>query len=77
MIDVSIIIPTYNRAGILPGLLESWRKVAGTTRCSFEIIFSDDGSDDGTAALLEGAGGLPSQSSVTPTRVYGTREMRR
>ncbi|OLP17818.1 hypothetical protein BST81_12180 [Leptolyngbya sp. 'hensonii'] len=42
--DVSIIIPTYNRLWCLPQAIESCRH----THCRTEIIVADDGSTDGT-----------------------------
>ncbi|MDW5323201.1 glycosyltransferase [Plantactinospora sp. KLBMP9567] len=48
---VSVVIPTYNRADLLRLTLESL--VAQTApRDDFEVIVSDDGSDDGTAELV-------------------------
>lgn len=48
MIDVSIIIPTYNRLWSLPKAVESCRD----TLLNIEIIVIDDGSTDGTAEWL-------------------------
>jgi glycosyltransferase involved in cell wall biosynthesis len=48
-IDISIIIPTYNRLWCLPQTVESCRN----TSCSIEIIVIDDGSTDGTLAWLD------------------------
>jgi len=48
MIDVSIIIPTYNRLWSLPKAIESCRD----TLLNIEIIVIDDGSTDGTAEWL-------------------------
>ena len=47
---ISVVLPTHNRAGLLPRALAS---VLGQ-RCdeAFEVIVVDDGSDDGTAAYL-------------------------
>lgn len=42
--DVSIIIPTYNRLWCLPDAIGSCRH----TECKTQIIVIDDGSDDGT-----------------------------
>lgn len=56
---MSVIIPTYNRIQRLPGIIECWRKVAASTRFAFEIIFSDDGSSDGSVEYLESVEGLP------------------
>ncbi|HZR63533.1 MAG TPA: glycosyltransferase family A protein [Terriglobales bacterium] len=50
MPKVSVIIPTYNRAGLLTGAVES---VLGQTFSDLELIVIDDGSTDQTAALLE------------------------
>lgn len=57
--DVSIVIPTYNRADRLCRLLDSWRCVDETTQCQYELVFSDDGSSDNTLALLHEVRDLP------------------
>ena len=44
MIDISVIIPTYNRLWALPQAVESCRH----SICGTEIIVVDDGSTDGT-----------------------------
>lgn len=48
-VDVSVIIPIYNSAGFLAGLLENLK--AQTYRDS-EYILVDDGSNDGSAKLI-------------------------
>ncbi|TDG35292.1 glycosyltransferase family 2 protein [Pedobacter changchengzhani] len=47
--DVSIIIPTYNRIWCLPKAIES----CFPTNCKVEIIVIDDGSNDGTWEWLQ------------------------
>ena len=47
--DVSVIIPTYNRLWCLPKAVESCRN----TQCQTEIIVIDDGSTDGTWEWLQ------------------------
>lgn len=49
MIDVSVIIPTFNRLWGLPKAVDSCRSVG----CCVETIVIDDGSDDGTWQWLQ------------------------
>ena len=49
MTRVSVIIPTFNRAGDLPRVLDA---LAAQTLLDFEVIVVDNGSTDDTAALL-------------------------
>jgi len=46
---VSVIIPTYNRADLLPAAIES---VFGQTFSDWELIVIDDGSTDNTAEII-------------------------
>lgn len=52
--DVSVIIPTYNRLWCLPNAIDSCRNTA----CQTEIIVVDDGSTDGTWEWLTSQTGL-------------------
>ncbi len=52
MIQVSVVIPAYNRREKLGKAIESVRAQAG---CAFEIIVVDDGSADGTAEMIAGS----------------------
>lgn len=56
---ISVIIPTYNRAQMLPGVLDAWRELDRATKIPYEIVFSDDGSEDNSVALLEAVSDLP------------------
>jgi len=51
---VSIIIPAYNEAAAISGVLDAVLR-ADTSPYAKEIIVADDGSSDGTAVLLEQA----------------------
>lgn len=50
MVKVSIIIPTYNRAQLLPRALET---VLSQTYKDFEVIVVDDGSTDNTPEIMK------------------------
>lgn len=47
---VSVIIPTFNRAHVLPRAIDS---VIGQSFEDFELLVVDDGSTDGTAEIME------------------------
>jgi glycosyltransferase involved in cell wall biosynthesis len=47
-IDLSLVIPVYNEVDSLPELFEKLVTVLTAQQCSYEIIFIDDGSTDGT-----------------------------
>ena len=47
---VSIILPTYNRAGFLP---QAFASIQAQTHQDWELIVVDDGSTDNTAELVE------------------------
>ena len=56
---VSIIVPCYNEEAALPYFLEAIRKteaeMTAAWGCTFEVVFVDDGSRDGTLAALRAA----------------------
>jgi glycosyltransferase involved in cell wall biosynthesis len=49
---VSVVAPIYNERENLPLLYKSIRKVLESTRRSYEMVFVDDGSSDGTRDIL-------------------------
>ena len=49
-VNLSVVIPTYNRARFLPGVVESLRQ-SGVP--GLEVLVVDDGSTDNTAALVQ------------------------
>lgn len=50
--DVSIVIPVYNEEENLPLLYEQLKPVMDGLQLSYEIVFIDDGSQDGSAEVL-------------------------
>ncbi|HVY62084.1 MAG TPA: glycosyltransferase family A protein, partial [Planctomycetota bacterium] len=77
-LDVSVVIPTYNRASLVPRAVES---ALAAVRPGDEVIVVDDGSTDGTVAALARFGdrirlvAAPHQGAG-PTRNRGVREAR-
>ena len=53
-LDVSVVVPLYNEAESLPELAAWIDRVMQAERLSYEVIFIDDGSDDGSWETLEG-----------------------
>ena len=60
---VSVIVPTYNRAHVLG---ESLASVLAERDVDLEVVVVDDGSTDGTAALLAGLGDRRVRPVVRP-----------
>ena len=52
-VDLSIVIPAYNEARRLTPTLDGWRAWLDTFDGTAEVIVSDDGSTDGTDALVD------------------------
>jgi glycosyltransferase involved in cell wall biosynthesis len=52
-LQVSVVIPVYNEVESVPRLVEAIAKVLRTEGLAYEIIAVDDGSKDGTTALLK------------------------
>jgi len=52
---ISLVVPAYNEQGRLPGTLKRLREYLTRQRFTYEVLVVDDGSRDGTAALVEEA----------------------
>jgi glycosyltransferase involved in cell wall biosynthesis len=52
--DISVVIPVYDEAAILPELYRELSATLDRLPLSAEIVFADDGSSDGSAAVLDG-----------------------
>ena len=52
-IDVSVVVPVFNNAATLDELLDRLAAVLESVGVSFEIVAVDDGSRDGSFAILE------------------------
>lgn len=70
--DLSIIIPLYNEEESLPELTNWISKVAKKENLSFEIIFVDDGSSDGSWKIIENLHStFPEAKGIKFRRNYG------
>jgi len=69
-LDIAVVIPTHNRRELLQQTL---RTVLAQTAPPAEVIVVDDGSDDGTAGLLEG---LPVTVVTNPAGGWGPSRAR-
>ncbi len=52
-LDLSVVLPVYNEAGSLPGLIPELTAVLGQLGRSYEIVAVDDGSSDDSVAVLQ------------------------
>jgi len=50
---ISIVVPACNEEGNIPVLVDALEKVLGSLNYEYQLIFVDDGSSDGTLALLK------------------------
>jgi len=70
--DISVVIPVYNETDALPGLYRALADALGRLSRSAEIIFTDDGSTDGSAGRLDAIAETDSRVRVLHlSRNYG------
>jgi glycosyltransferase involved in cell wall biosynthesis len=70
--ELSIVVPIYNEVESIPALLDTIRASLVTNGLSYEIICVDDGSQDGSAALLKvQAQARPDLRAIILRRNYG------
>ena len=55
-VSVSVVVPTYQEAANLPGLIDRLSAVRADWPGSFELLISDDDSQDGAAELVADLG---------------------
>jgi glycosyltransferase involved in cell wall biosynthesis len=67
MADMSVVVPTYNRASLISATLDA---ILAQTKRADEIIVVDDGSTDETQAVLARYAG-----AVTPIRIANSGEL--
>ncbi|MFO0119274.1 MAG: glycosyltransferase, partial [Cyanobium sp.] len=71
-LDLSVVVPLYNEEGSLPHLIEQVLAALRPLPLRFEVVLVDDGSRDGTPALLRDlAGRVPELVAVLLRRNYG------
>eukprot|EP01034_Spumella_vulgaris_P003191 gene3191-4119_t len=71
-LDISVVIPLYNEEESLPELTEWIDRVMKANRFSYEVILIDDGSKDGSWAVVESlAQANPAIKGIRFRRNYG------
>ena len=70
--DLSVVVPLFNEEGSLPHLIEQLLQALRPLPLRFELVLVDDGSRDGTPALLrDAAERVPELVAVLLRRNYG------
>ena len=71
-VELSIIVPVFNEEASLPALFASLSNVLTAMGPSYELLAIDDGSNDGSAAILRGlANDQPHLRVIEFARNYG------
>jgi glycosyltransferase involved in cell wall biosynthesis len=66
--DISVVIPVYSEAEALPELHQALTDALDRISQSAEIVFVDDGSSDGSAAVLDGLAHADARTQVLHLR---------
>jgi len=66
--DISVVIPVYNEVEALPELHQTLTDALDRISRSAEIVFVDDGSSDGSAAVLDGLASADARVQVLHLR---------
>ncbi|MBN9450778.1 MAG: glycosyltransferase family 2 protein [Bosea sp.] len=70
--ELSVVVPVHNEADNLPRLVERLRTALTGEVASWEVVFVDDGSGDGTLAVIRGLNAAdPRISAVSFSRNFG------
>jgi len=67
---LSVVIPCFNEAGKIEKDIRAALEYLGSRPYTFELILVDDGSSDGTAAILEKAGGAGDSPALAHAICY-------
>jgi glycosyltransferase involved in cell wall biosynthesis len=68
--DISIVLPAHNEAGNISAIAAAIARAVALSG-SYEIVFVDDGSTDGTLAAIRGAARDPAIRYLSFTRNFG------
>ncbi|MDI7262127.1 MAG: glycosyltransferase, partial [Thermodesulfobacteriota bacterium] len=52
-VEISVVVPVFNEEGNLPILISKLVQVLNPLGLSYEVIFVDDGSSDGSRKILK------------------------
>lgn len=71
-VDISVVVPTFRNARVLPELVERLDASLGPLAKSYEIILIDDGNTDNTWSVIEALSGKhPSVRGLRLSRNFG------
>lgn len=71
-LKISVVVPCYNEAANIPGLLRELEAQLGTSPYDWSCVFVDDGSTDGTLEVLrQSLSGYPNSLIVELSRNFG------